>query len=446
MPTLQELLASNDPEALKRLLTQNSSTQDAPEMAAPVSTPEPISPDANFDDMGRAAVPSADVFKDAKSRTAAPILPPVGNGPMANPADYKTAGTPPPSETEEESSDSQRNQVLQDVFSNPRTQMSQDMAGQGFTNNTVAGLQAAQDAANDRKNNADLGMAANMVMSGAMAKQGNTTIDPSNQNKYWEAQKTRAGEDVEQFQARGKKELDDPGSAASVNMREFAKPMLAKLGIKMPDNVSYSQMEKISPMVVKMFDAQESREQRSDILKDRQAERSLVKEGKDDEKISKRASELNNKLVEEAASSRSAFGKAANIRRSAEAIDTLIDQIPDKNNIDNRQIYELARSLDAMLSSGAATISGSEHLIPKTSSGDLAKIQEYITGIPKGAKQAEFIKRMQETVHRERDLASKQIRTAKDKFVAGYGDVKQKSPEKYKDIMKAHGMDEESIT
>lgn len=410
-------------------------------MPLPVATPEP-SPSAT----------------PTPGPTPIPTPPPVqGMGPLANPKDYKPSIAPSPEpqlpeEVEEESDPSEVAQLFtkgSDLNSNPQEQMLQQSLNndQGFTNNTVEGLKEAQAEANRRKNMADMAQAAAMITSGGLGlAKGTKAPDISMQTAFNEGQKKRADEGVTDFQARGEKEKDDPESATSANAREMARAMLqqAGLNIKIPDNLSAAALEKRFPQLQHMATAKENAKLRADVLKDRAADRALVGEARSSEKIDKRASDLNNKLVEEVASSRSSFGKAANVKRSAEAIDTLIEQIPDKNNIDKRQIYELARSLDAMLSSGSSTIAGSEHLIPKTASGSLADIQEYISAIPTGAKQGAFVKRMQETVRREKELASKQIGATKDKLLAGFQDVKDKAPERYNAILKAHGLDEES--
>lgn len=231
-------------------------------------------------------------------------------------------------------------------------------------------------------------------------------------------------------------EKDDPNSAASKSIRAIAQRELKNIGMNIDlGNMSYAQIKNIFPEI-------ERRAERLETAKYRQAALNISKSNVLDEKMAKRASELNKILTEEIASSRSAFGKAANIRRSAEAIEQLVNQIPNPNDLDSRQIKEIARSLDAMLSQGAATVSGTKGLVPKSLSGDVNSIFEYVSNIPRGQKQGEFVKRMIETVKREKELAGEQINRTKEKFLGGYTDVREKAPEIYEEILGRHGIED----
>lgn len=328
---------------------------------------------------------------------------------------------------------------VRELFASPQ--------GDGFTNNTVANLQKAQEEAKQERIGADAMAHAAMIGAGSLGQKAHAgPADISEQLALAARQGKDADKIVTDFKDRGEQEKNDAGSAASVQARRLASAMLKQAGINVaiPDNVSAADLEKRFPQLQHMATSKENLEARKDTAREHAADRAALLQVKGEEKADKRFSDMNNKLVEETASSRSAFGKAANINRSGDAIETLINQIPDKNDIDNRQMYEIARSLDAMLSSGAATISGAGHLIPSSASGDLSKIQEYVSGIPKGAKQAEFVKRMAETVRREKELAKKQINTTKDKILAGYSDLKNKDSNRFESILKTHGIDEES--
>ena len=57
----------------------------------------------------------------------------------------------------------------------------------------------------------------------------------------------------------------------------------------------------------------------------------------------------------------------------------------DFNDLDNRQVVEVARVLDRVLSGGQATISGSEHLTPDSARQWIAKKWEFITSKRQGA-------------------------------------------------------------
>lgn len=245
-----------------------------------------------------------------------------------------------------------------------------------------------------------------------------------------------SGKPLEELKRSIEMEKDDPNSAASKSIRAIAQRELKNIGMNIDlGNMSYAQIKNIFPEI-------ERRAERLETAKYRQATLSLAKSNALDEKMAKRASELNKALVEETASSRSPFGKAANIKRSAEAIEQLAAQIPNPNDLDSRQIKEIARSLDAMLSQGAATVSGTKGLVPSSLSGDINSIFEYVSNIPRGQKQGEFVKRMIETVKREKELAQTQIDKTKGKILGGYADVRKNKPELYQEILSRHNIED----
>jgi hypothetical protein len=228
-------------------------------------------------------------------------------------------------------------------------------------------------------------------------------------------------------------EKDDPNSDASKSLRSIAKADLEKAGVKLDlGSMSYNQLTSVFPHLSRMAE-------RIETAKLRQQQMAETRQEREELKYAKRASELNNKITEEVASSRSVFGKAANIKRSAEAIEQLISTVPP-NELMKTQVYELAKSLDGMLSMGASTVAGTKGLIPSSLRGDISGIIQYISNIPQGAKQGEFVKRMAETVQREKELAKKQINSTKVRLIGGYSDLRQKSPEMYKEILDRHGL------
>lgn len=119
------------------------------------------------------------------------------------------------------------------------------------------------------------------------------------------------------------------------------------------------------------------------------------------------------------ASSRSELGQIKANIRNAETIKTLSNSLgvdhgknanpnetPEQrvaryNSADPRQVAEIVKSLDRMLSQGNPTISGQEHLTPTTFEGLSQKFGEKVLNVPKGANQGQFIDRILETVDRE---------------------------------------------
>jgi hypothetical protein len=125
------------------------------------------------------------------------------------------------------------------------------------------------------------------------------------------------------------------------------------------------------------------------------------------------------------------MGTAAKRVQVSGALRKLVEK-PDGsglNLMDSRQIYELARGLDALLSSGAATISGTQHLIPNTFQGNLAQFWEKLSNEPNPGAQQEFVERMYETVVREQEYWDQQVKAAQKARLGSLKPVLQRYPD-----------------
>ena len=240
---------------------------------------------------------------------------------------------------------------------------------------------------------------------------------------------------------------EDPDSAVSKNYRDF----LTKYGVNVGPGITAKQIkdtllpaaEKEKLLNEKLQSNKDTKEIQMKYLAQKNGETNAWKEVARQDKLDKhnvdRIDKASKLITAEVGSSRSAFGRAANTHQAAEKIDALASSM-DPNNLDNRQIAEVARNLDAMLTTGQPTISGMNKLIPSSFSGDASKIQEYIMGIPKGAQQGEFVKRMLDTVHREKELSVKQIQETQTKLLGSYSDLKDN--DSFKTMLQTHGLPE----
>jgi hypothetical protein len=176
------------------------------------------------------------------------------------------------------------------------------------------------------------------------------------------------------------------------------------------------------------------------MLQNRQHAAEQKQEAQDAAKLDNRFSSANKLISEELASSRTSFGRSANIFRSAEALERLAQQVPDPNNLNGNQIREIAKNLDSMLSNGAGTVSGTDKLIPSTAAGDTMSMIQYITGLPKGKQQGAFVQQMMDTVKREKDLSRDQMTRAQGGLLGGYTDLADKDPDRWATMMQLHGL------
>lgn len=321
---------------------------------------------------------------------------------------------------------------------------------------TQANLEKAQAERRANQDVAKYGMWGDLIGSG-IAKAKPVNLD------YFKQQAAYGETPMKEFEEKVANEKNDPGSSISKAMKQFIQE---RYGMDIRGNPSAADLERISKPLASEALAQlrgayalmkekehaksvadqigkrgeESRKTES-VKQGGREKIAAVKGAKTaDREVEKDFMSLEKRLTSELASSRSAFGKAANINRSAEAIETLIKQMPNPNDLDVRQIQEIARNLDAMLTSGAATVTGTAKLVPKSYSGDAAKIAEYITSLPVGAGQGEFVKRMLDTVEREKQLATRQINQTHNKILSSYSHLADKSPDRYNEMLRSYGI------
>lgn len=239
-------------------------------------------------------------------------------------------------------------------------------------------------------------------------------------------------------------EKHDPQSEISKTAQKFLRD---RLGVNV-GNVSAADLEKVNPVIARVIESEENRKSRQLVAEQNRIakqEASVLKQKETKEKTNtKRFDDLGKKLVAEMGSSRSAFGKAGNVVRSAESIEQLVGS-GDLNKLDSRQIQEVARNLDTMLSMGQATVSGTAKLVPHTWKGTTAGYLEQIMNKPMGAEQGLFIKRMMETVKREKELAGEQIKRTQNKVLGSYMDLQKEDPEKWNTVMTVHGLNPDLI-
>jgi hypothetical protein len=117
----------------------------------------------------------------------------------------------------------------------------------------------------------------------------------------------------------------------------------------------------------------------------------------------------------------------------AEAIEGLIldENGQLKKDIDKRQIQELAKGLDNLLSSGVSTVSGVHELVPVSAQGNLQSLQEYISGIPTGGAMDNFVKKLAETVQREKNIRHDQLVRAQVSGLGVAANLRKTNPDEY---------------
>lgn len=322
--------------------------------------------------------------------------------------------------------------------------------------NTVEKLKQAQDERNSSVQRNQIGKA------GALLGSALAGVKAPGAELYDDNIK-EADNKLAQVQAQMDKEKSDPNSPFSKGVKDYIKQAY---GYDIKGDVSADQLKgTVMEPIMKQYEDNQKADLQQQLLSDKLEERKqeaqlkyadLASKAKDrealydqkksdamDKETTKRFDVLNNKLTSDLSSSRTVFGRAANNIRGGEAIEQLVSQIKDPNNLTTRQINELSKSLDSMLSTGASTVSGTNHLIPSSWTGDASKIAEYITNIPQGAQQGEFVKQALETVQREKDLAKQQLQRGSGALLGTSKDLMQRDPSKFKQMLQSHRLPED---
>lgn len=257
----------------------------------------------------------------------------------------------------------------------------------------------------------------------------------------------------------------DPASPYSVSLRNFVSK---KLGQEFPATLPAVQIEKILPNIQAIYLQERQQEMQQNLRQDdrdfkqkelnqrlgfqkenlqdsRENRAAMLQARLEDQrqnKDTKRIEDLNKKLTEELASSRTTVGRASNGVYAADKIDALLAQTDAQGGkVTPQQLAEIATAMDSMIKGGASTVSGVEHLLPKTAAGKFSDNLSFIQSKPNPVELKEYLDLMRDTIHREKEVSSKTLSDFKQKTVIGYKDLAEKNPAVWQDLMKAHGLD-----
>jgi len=291
------------------------------------------------------------------------------------------------------------------------------LSGASQLGRSIAGAGYLSDKREDFSNIGDLYADDKRIMDEALARKAReeeaSVSDPtSNISKALQAEMAQLLKDTGQ-------EIKDPSALANMSANDL-KPLIASYKARRDDQ---RLREK----------ADEDRRARQEDLRFKYAQLRAMNEAKaemkKEEKKAKQDTttltriEKAGKLVTAELQSRSAFGIAAKNRQSVENAEALLSGRMNLNDVDNRELVELARVLDRVLSQGTSTISGTKHLTPETAQQKIAGMMEFFTSKVQGSGAADFVKKYQKTLQREREVADKQIIETQKKILAPYKDI-----------------------
>lgn len=243
----------------------------------------------------------------------------------------------------------------------------------------------------------------------------------------------------------------DPKSDSSMLARFSTRDALMRMGrkdlaSKINDNMNANQIDKLfgTMNLSNMTTAYEAQQNRLELAKQTAAIKGAAYKDKMDEKDIKRLDAAGKLLDAPLQRTNTTIGKLAAIKSAAGRVRQLIaGQTPDQ--VTNQQLYELARSVDAMVTQGASTISGTEHLLPVGWKTKYAKMAETLKNKPVGAGQGPYVVNIMHTIDREEKEADRQIKEGARGTLGPYMDLAKKNPEAWNTMLKMKGIDPADI-
>jgi hypothetical protein len=284
-----------------------------------------------------------------------------------------------------------------------------------------------------------------------IASAGIARTNPSGQEFFDQGIKN-SQQVVKDYQQQLANQKYDPNSTESKAFREYAK----QLGVPIKGDLSAADAEHLYPLIFKNYELKQSLASKEKMNREDIASREKIAkmnlEGKKDVQGQKMTDKDNadfEKAVktvnQDLASSRSAFGRNANVVRAAGALKQLVADTPNMNNWTESQVNEFAKNLDAMLSNGAGTVSGMKSFIPHSFMGSIKKLGSKAFNRPLGMDQGAFAQNLMNMVNAEEAYAKQGVQKTKGELLRGYEHLAAKYPDRWNRTFGEIGLDADSI-
>ena len=139
---------------------------------------------------------------------------------------------------------------------------------------------------------------------------------------------------------------------------------------------------------------------------------------------------LGNDLSSGYTKARSAIGMIGNTQIRASRMATLLDSFASGNELDTRDMRDLATGMAAMIGTGTGQIplEQLEALDPRWGGRILKFVQEWTTGKPVPLEAREFVDKFARIIKREQKSSSEQLLDLNRKFLSKYSDLYDTSP------------------
>jgi hypothetical protein len=222
-----------------------------------------------------------------------------------------------------------------------------------------------------------------------------------------------------------KNKLRDPKSAVSIAMHDA----LSGMGIKIPPNTSYQEMEKFAPQLMKNKEFQMKLEE----MRLKREEMHINKQNLLDSKLSDKEQKKMDNISKGLTSYRGdpAAGKASDALRRAEMAGRLLDK--PKWSTEERSMF--AGEMSALIKGGVPTEHELKTVLPDTSIARFKKAMEFVTNHTQDVEDARYKEQMKSYLKELKDINQSYLdnRSAKIISMGGYNSLSKEA----KDVIKA---------
>ena len=302
-----------------------------------------------------------------------------------------------------------------------------------------SGVKAEDDANNDNYQNT--------VARPLALKEGINTLDKSDRDAELNAKldplkvsNATLANQTAQLDFKNQEALSDPNSPESAQVRAFAKGKYPSLNVA--DTTSAAQLYKLVPMAEAAYKVDIQSQSRKDAAEASANARADAASDKADAKT-KATADAGFKTLStriEADIGRSGnFGKTTQTINAGKQALALYDQTG--GNPSPQQMFELAKSVDALVSGGSGTtVNGTSHLVPESAMGDASKFANWLTNTPGGAGQQEFAKQLHETILREMQVAQDRKNEVTSRVVSANYGLRSADKDRFDTIVLSQGL------
>lgn len=228
--------------------------------------------------------------------------------------------------------------------------------------------------------------------------QGFSGVKPADPQAFDEIGKM-GEQPLKDFQAKLDHQKFDPASVVSKSYRDFAK----QIGVKVADNASAADLEKLTPLIEKFQQAKEA-------AAGRRLQREMMASAKSDQMKSKLEVQMGEK-ADQLLGPRGSLNRPNKVMQAADSLNALAARYgTDLDKMPPNMVSEFVQQFNVMVTGGQGNMHVFQKLLPSNIKMEGANVAQWLMSEPKGAQQKKFIENLMDSAKTERATAEAQIK------------------------------------